>query len=93
MPLDFSLSGQAQIWLQQLNLECALCEFPTFEDVCAGQHWIVAIGNDGMGARLAVETEWCRDYADTFATLAHFAYLGKAIRQMRAEEIRASENV
>lgn len=93
MPLDFSLSNQAQLWLYQNNVEGVVCELPTLEDVMAGQHWIMAVGNDGMGAKLAVETEWCREHADSMVTLVHFSYLSLALRRMRYEEVTASERM
>ena len=81
-----SLTQQGEWWLRQWNIETIFCKLQDWEDVSEGQYWISAIGNDGCGARLCLESSYVYSMADDEAWAAYMVYLAKTIQQIRYRE-------
>lgn len=83
---DQSLSMYGLRWLQEWNLETFFCNLQSWDDVNDGTYWIYAVGNDGCGARIALDSEYVYMMANDEAWGAYMTYLAKTIQQIRYRE-------
>lgn len=72
-------------WLKQNNVEGLVCGIPTFEDVLDGVHRVIAVGNDGMGVHITVDTGKSDEAGDQ-AEVVQLVYLSRLLRHFRMSE-------
>lgn len=83
---DVSITDQGLWWMRDWNIETIFCKVQDWEDVNDGSFWVYAIGNDGCGARMQLDSEYVRMMANDEAWGAYMIYLAKTIQHIRYRE-------
>ncbi len=83
---DVSITDQGLWWMRDWNIETIFCKVQDWSDVNEGQYWVYAIGNDGCGARMALDSDYVYNMANDEAWGAYMIYLAKTIQHIRYRE-------
>jgi hypothetical protein len=87
------LALEATWWMYHLNCEFVCCWLPTFDQVCAGEHVVTALGNDGIAVNIVVNNEAAAAGAAAHGLTVdevHLVYVGKLLRHYRNEEAKGN---